>query len=353
MHRPLRVLLLLLSVILAMPVAGWAMLIETGPGVQVGGFLVSDDGKILKLRIPISENDEVVKEFDRTKVKVLHQVDRKKLEKLAPDQPKGYRDYAEELATQKADPEARITAIRLFLIAAHLDPREHGVASLLKMSSIAGNPKAARAYRALAFLLDATHNEKLLSADPGKSTLPKDVDDAALARYQESLQYLRAGHLTFAREMARRVEVAKVFSVAPGVFDQKAFLQACSDAACVSCKKSPGRALCQSCAGKGNIPGIGKCTTCNGKKEVACSACDGVGVNPMMPEETLRNILNAELWATSLRSGRSPEKTQDRANWSALLQQRQIGPVRMLSLETITEFDPRKCLYRNGGWVAP
>jgi hypothetical protein len=37
--------------------------------------------------------------------------------------------------------------------------------------------------------------------------------------------------------------------------------------------------------------------------------------------------------------------------WSTVLQSRRLGPILPLSLDTVTDFDPRKCRYRNGKWV--
>ncbi len=98
-----------------------------------------------------------------------------------------------------------------------------------------------------------------------------------------------------------------------------------------------------------------RCTMCNGQKILACADCEGTGFNQDFPDHVMRTILQAELWAVDqLSGGVDPgKKGIGENNWSSLLQARQLNPVTPLSLETITEFDPRKCLYRNGAWVAP
>ena len=39
--------------------------------------------------------------------------------------------------------------------------------------------------------------------------------------------------------------------------------------------------------------------------------------------------------------------------WSPVAQKAAVGPVGALTLETLTELDPRKCRYRDGAWVEP
>jgi hypothetical protein len=96
-----------------------------------------------------------------------------------------------------------------------------------------------------------------------------------------------------------------------------------------------------------------RCTTCNGTGLLTCGTCDGTGINPI-PEDVLRIMLRAELWAVDQLAGNVPRgRKEPESNWSTILEARQVSPVMPLSLETITEFDPHKCLYRDGKWVAP
>src|SRR5262249_6907539 len=111
------------------------------------------------------------------------------------------------------------------------------------------------------------------------------------------------------------------------------------------------------CNGKGTTRNVFsqvvRCTACTGKGDVFCASCDGTGVSPV-PEDMLRIVLRAELWAVDQLSAAPRDKTGTAAmSWSAILEARQATPVLPLSLDTITEFDPRKCLYRNGVWTAP
>src|SRR5438046_8415094 len=96
-----------------------AILIQMKEGknpVPVGGYLVRDDGTNLTIRIRTPDGKEQDVTYPHAKIKIVHQLDVKRLEGLGKDNPKGYRDYAEELAREKKDPEARDTALRLYLI---------------------------------------------------------------------------------------------------------------------------------------------------------------------------------------------------------------------------------------------
>jgi hypothetical protein len=334
--------------------SAWAILIETKGG-PVGGYLQSDDGKILTVKVRLPDGTEKTHEFERSKVKIIHQLDRARLEKLTRDNPKDYRDYAEELAQHKEDPEARDTAMRLYLIAAYLDPKQFGASSLLGMSALAGSPAEARKCRAMAFLLDPKEDAGFLKTESAKpAQLPKG-QVAGLKEFLKSLQLYRAGKIKEATGAARREGLDKIFAMAPGMVDQKTFLQRCSEATCPTCKLL-GKIKCNMCT-KGLMRNpFGqqvKCTTCNGTGAIVCSACEGTGINPI-PDDVLRVMLRAELWAVDQLAGFTPRsKKEPEAAWSTILEARQLSPVVPLSLETITEFDPHKCLYRDGKWVAP
>jgi hypothetical protein len=331
---------------LCLPTAAWAILIDTGGSAgRVGGYFVNDDGKKLVIRIDGKE-----KSFDRSKVKILHEVDRKRLEKLSRENPRAYYDYAEELARQPDDPEARDTAMRLFLIAAYLDRPQYGHRSLLSMTKLAVTPTEARKCRAMAFLLDPKGDDRILQTNPVKP--PQADTDRAMQSFLEALRYYRTGQIGFATAAAKRPGTEKIFSMAPGMMDQRDFLQACTDAKCATCG-SQLKVKCTTCNGSGTTTsqfGVReRCTVCNGSKLVPCTACEGTGLKPF-PDDVMRCIVRAELWAVDHISGAGGKKGARDSYWSSILQSRP-APVSPLSLETITEFDPRKCLYRKGRWV--
>ncbi len=362
MRRRYIVLSLVVS-ILGLPSAAPAILIESG-GVRIGGYFVRDDGKKLAIRVRTADGKEKVSEYDSGRVKILHQVDRKRLEKLSQDNPKAFRDYAEELAGKKEDPEARDVAMRLYLIAAYLDPQKFGRSSLLGMSSLAGTAAEARRCRAMAFLLDDKGDPSLLrgesarNAPAAKGPRVVDAQTTAINDFVKALQYYRTGQIRQAREVATHEGVDKVFTMAPGMIDRKTFFQKCTDAQCPTCRLK-GTVVCSTCNGKGVTLGlfnqVERCATCNGQKIVTCSNCDGTGVVMTYPDDVMRTFLKAELWAVDQVAGSDPatKKGGSDLSWSSIIQSRQVSPVAPLSLETITEFDPRKCAFRNGAWVVP
>lgn len=337
--------------------AAWAILIETSPNVRIGGYFVRDDGKKLTIRIRAADGTEKSQEFDRAKIKIVHQLERARLEKLTKDNPKAYRDFADELAKHKADPEARDTAMRLYLIAAHLDPQEHGRDALVAMSALASTPAEARKCRAMAFLLDQKADAATLKAEGGKAAPLAKAEAAPLQEFLKALYAYRTGQIAAARNHATRDGVDKVFALAPGKMDRKAFLQRCTDANCSNCK-SKGKFACNNCGGKGIVAGlfgqVERCNNCNGLRIINCTNCDGTGVVLSISDEVLRSLIQSELWAVDQLAGADPiAKKGGDASWSTVLRARQVAPVSALTLETITEFDPRQCIYKNGKWTAP
>jgi hypothetical protein len=334
----------------------FGILIETKAG-KVGGFLVSDDGTNLRIGIPTPDGQEKISDYPRADVKVLHQLDVKRLEGLSRANPKAYRDYADELARVEGDPEARYVALRLYLIAAYLAPEELGCSSLLRMSALASSQAEARKFRALAYLLDPRASPDILKVEAVKTVQPARFPQRPLEDFVKALQHYRAGRIKLAGDLARHEGVDAIFNATPDKVEQKTFLGWCNDASCPTCKID-GLANCPACMGKGTVrnPQFGTfmtCQMCKGKKRVTCPDCGGTHVRTPLPEEPLRAVLRCELWAVEQLAGEDPgpKGGADTKSWSAILQSRQLNPVLPLSLETITTFDPRKCCYRNRKWV--
>jgi len=331
------------------------IVIETN-GSRVAGFLVSDDGKTLTIRVRTKDGQEKDVEYPHAKVKVLSQIDAKRLGMLSPDDPTAYRDYAKELAGVEGDPEAKYVARRLYLIATHLDPKALGPGSLLAMSELAETTSEARKCRAMAYLLDPKADAKILRSDDGKSDKQAKLDAATLREFIKPLQYFRKGNVKDAADLAKRPGIDAVFDKAPGKMSQRSFLGWCSDANCPTCK-AKGKVTCPTCGGKGTeMDQFGrnvKCPTCKGARSITCTTCDGTGSDFHPSDEVLRTVLRAELWAIARLGGDSGLTLAPReSGWSSALRARQTRPVLPLTLDTITEFDPRKCYYRNRTWVA-
>jgi hypothetical protein len=293
---------------LALPSPAWGILLETPDG-PVRGYLLSDDGTKLRVRVVLADGTEKTSDYDRSKVTVVHQIDTGRLQKLDKNDPKGYFAYAEQLADKKfaADPEARYMARRLFLIAAHLDGRRLGHDAMLRMSALAGTEEERRRCAALAFLLSPEGDAEALKPAPTPKLPAADLQD-----FQKALQSYRTGQIAFAKKLAGQKNVDAVFNLAPGNLDKTTFFQWCNKA-------------------------------------------DGSGGSPP-PDDAMRTVLRAELWAIEqLSRGDAGDKSSaGDTKWSSVLQARQVSPVPSVSLETmIPEIDPRKCVYRNGKWEAP
>src|SRR5262245_46590903 len=63
---------------------------------QIGGYLIRDDGTNLTIRTRTADGREQDATYALAKYKIIHRLDVKRLEGLSRDDPKGYRDYAEE-----------------------------------------------------------------------------------------------------------------------------------------------------------------------------------------------------------------------------------------------------------------
>lgn len=285
-----------------------AILIETGPGKRVGGWLEDHtDPKKIAVRVKVPGGEDKVEIYDRAKITIKHKVDLELLATLTRDKPRAYSDYADKLAEQKADPEATELALRLFVIAAYLDTPKLGRICLEKMSALAADPADQRKYRALAYLLDP--DPALLKLEPGKALpLPSKAAKDPLSYFRTALRQYRNGQFSEAQANANATGVGHYFNAAPGFMDQKSFIQACKDAI----------------------------------------------VNKSLAEDNLDAVLRAEVWALDqILPVDAAGKKIASGGWARVLSSQPLNPTPVLTLETITEFDPRKCVFQKGTWVAP
>jgi hypothetical protein len=353
MRRP-RILLLgcvgLWLLICATP--AWSILIETAQRKRVGGHIEREDATTLVLRTRTADGKTTTQTFKKANIKIIHRIDVKRLEQLKREEPAAYRSYAEELAEQKADPEAIELALRLYVIAAYLDPQKLGRRCLLSMSDLAPTSADARKYRAMALLVDPTRDESLLKKD---GTAPQKVPDAAWQAFASALRAYRNGDALSARNQAQEEGVKTCFRAMQGSLDHAGFIQACTDTICPRCKYN-GRNTqrCPTCQGSGGVNGL-PCATCMGKGVVKCPVCNGAGIDRKRMDQHLEAIIRCELWDIDRQLSGAPA-VADRlggGTWSSAINNPQLVPVPLLTLENISDYDPRKCIYRNGAWVAP
>jgi hypothetical protein len=222
---------------------------------------------------------------------LIDPVSSERLAGLSPEQPQAYRNYAEELAEKRIDPDAQAAAIRLYLIAAWLDPEGMAKSSLLGMTALARSPDEEREFRAMAYLYDPDHDRRLLRAAEPKE---------AAANPTETRDYL-----------LRALKLRR----------------------------------------QGNGPGASTNLNRSGVKEELKKYSDYLTFEELsqagLPDALLRKIVALELF---LESG--DRAAEGAPAWSQIYRPG-MPPVPALRLETLTEFDPRLCVYRDGKWVAP
>ena len=356
---PRRLTMLCLAILGLVPLTAWPIEVELAPKNRVGGYVVREDAASVTIRVLSADGKDKVTTYDRSKIKIVHQVSKDRLEKLTQTKPKEYRDYADELALRTNDPEAKETALRLYLIAAHLSPADLGSYCLAKMGQIAPTPSESRRYKAMAVLLDPKGDPASLKGEPAKkgpAAGPEaKTQAAAMLSFQTAMRAIRVGSLNEAREAARKDGVEKIFAAAPAIGDQKSFLQVCTDSICPTCRLKK-MVRCAKCNGKGkaiNMFGAPEiCSMCAGKGEHRCSSCDGTGMSALNDEQ-LRAVIQAELWSIEcIASGEVKPGSIGERGWSNVLKA-PPRPAVALSLETISEYDPRQCVFRKGAWTMP
>src|SRR3954466_16365436 len=127
----------LLLILMVTNRAAAVVIYKRGTNKPVTGHLVrqSDREVIVREDTPAGAKELVI---PRSEIEdLIESVSPARLASLDPARPREYREYAEELAEKKLDPEARLTAVRLFQIAAWLDPAKTGRGALLGLVSLA------------------------------------------------------------------------------------------------------------------------------------------------------------------------------------------------------------------------
>src|SRR6185295_19335283 len=150
---------------------------KKGSNKPIAGYLVRQNGNEVVVR---DESSSGLKEIviPRSEIEdFIETVSAERLAALSPSRPQEYREYAEELAEKKLDPEARQTAVRLFQIAAWLDPAKTGRGALLGLVSVARPGEEEARFRAAAYLFDPRHDKALLRQTSATGGKAKQEDD--------------------------------------------------------------------------------------------------------------------------------------------------------------------------------
>jgi hypothetical protein len=270
----------------------------------IRGYLVSEDAVEIRIR-QVSKSGSKVITIQRDQIRLMENpVDAERLSALTPDSPDEYHQYAEELVVLKADPEARELATRLFLVAAHLDRDRLGRSCVLGLTNFASTDLQRERCRALAYLLDPEHDRTLLGSGVVNTVVTSDKNsDTALLKLLEALQ---RGNSSGAKGIAKRNKPEAL--LAP--YQQFLSLE---------------------------------------ELERALATRNGSLPSRVLHLRLLR--LYHEVVATQVPAARHLTKTASRKWNFGLLSTDNQATVQPLSLETITRFDPRENVYRDGKWV--
>jgi hypothetical protein len=297
----------LLAALLAIafhPAPSSAIVVLTkGSPQPVMGHLVRQDDRVVVVREELpggkTRNTPIARgEIDEVIVTVAPE----RLAELSPSQPHLYREYAEELAEKRRDPEARDAAIRLFYIAAVRGDGALRRGALLGLVALARTPQEERRFRAAAYLYDPQRDGVLLTGEASAAAPSAETSSPARGELLAAIRHARRGQGALAQAILNRPAISTAaVELLPGIV-------------------------------------VGELLAAAGARQLT--------------DEQLALLLRAELQlddsaavAGSLAAGQS--------TWSRDVRTGGLAPLPALRLETLTEFDPAACLYRGGHWVRP
>lgn len=251
---------------------------------------IDAQGKPQEQTLQRSEIDQIVPAYSADRLAALD-----------PGKPAMYLDYAEELRARRRDPEARDMALRLYLTAAWLDREQFGRSGLLGMISLARSPQEERRFRAALYLIDPRTTLDSLQSQATASTTPSEDESAAARELLRAVRLLRTGKGATARSLIEKPAVEKLLANYSRIISKAEFNAAADQAT--------------------------------------------------LERRELRQALMLELELDALLHPTAASEQAASLAWSRELQGAGGKAVPSLSLETLTEFDPRQCLWRDGKWV--
>jgi hypothetical protein len=192
----------------------------------------------------------------------------------------------------------------------------------------------------------------MLQTAEGRTAASTELDPRQVELLLKPLRALRQGSQRDALALARRYKLKERLPLLTDTITYEEFEKACNPS-CPHC--AHGRQPCPACRGAKFVPGTGSgrvaCPTCGARGDVVCSVCGGnYQFNPL-PASLLARIVRLEMqWVSGEDAG--VESTHvTHPPWSHTVEQGVDLPTRDLTLETLTEFDPRECRYRDGRWT--
>ncbi|MGI9519791.1 MAG: hypothetical protein ACR2NP_22245 [Pirellulaceae bacterium] len=227
---------------------------------------------------------------------VVITIDPEALEIVGPENPRTYRDLAEELGVQSRDPEARDLALRLYLLGARHGDRHLRESCFRGMLPLARSPGEEMSFRVLAWQTLGDEARWLESAPSRTELEPGVVDEERQVQLRDILRQWRMGDRT---AMVGEIEKPWLRETL-GPF---------------------------------------------------ASICSWQDIRRWAAESELRTESLARVLELEIALGR-PAGQINRDQWSYLIHRNhaRFGPV---NFDTVTDFDLSKSVYRDGHWVEP
>ena len=321
----------------------------------IGAWIVREDANSIVFDEVLPTGGKQRREMARSEIlRVLHSVSTERLMALKPENPNDYKQYAEELAEIQIDPEARPMAMRLYHIAAVLDPETLAESCLLAMARIAQDDAHRKRLRFAAYL----HSQ---SGDRRALNVPRSVQsESNHQEIEHSLLLLeklrtRQTYRFSDEDLVRLRNLLQPY--ADSLSDQQ--LREQIDSRCTHCRSGYNR--CEECSGKGST-GRGantqKCRHCN-RGKVPCTACGTYFRGQALPEAFARQIVRAEVVLRRKQiekqtpAARTTGDDKPEVAWSATIRQSSENIIPSLGLAGLTEHDPAECVFKSGRWVRP
>ncbi|MEM7454668.1 MAG: hypothetical protein AAF456_09990 [Planctomycetota bacterium] len=274
---------------------------------RYAGTQIDEDGKEIVVfrphRLDQSGASRIV--FARELVRTLIiNIEPERLERLDPVFPAAYRDYAEELAIQSADPEARELAIRLYLIVVVSGDEDLKNSALAGLVPLARNDEERRKFELLRFMAGGSVGGNTAAAFVARDDDP--IGSLSDRSFNSILQLVRA--------VRRQDEVAAIDLL--GIMQGSDEIEA---------------ALI----------------------ELDCSVDElreqALSTEPLQPSLLLK-LLQIEQQLVLIQSGQVTRITRNR-DWAALAEEPGDYWVQLPTPENVTEFDPTRNRFRNGEWT--
>ncbi len=282
----------------AAPAQG-AMVLKRGSTQPILGHVVRQDEQSVVIReeLPGGQSRETV--IPRGEIEeLIVTVDPQRLAALEPSQPAAYREYAEELAEKRRDPEAYGAARRLYAIAAVRGDGALRKSALLGLISLARAPDEERKFRAAAFLHDPQHDAALLT----RPAAPAAAEASPLpSELLAAVRLIRQGRGSEAKALLDLPHIRRAASQLAEIIEPA---------------------------------------------ELIAAATAGA-----LSDQQLAQLLCAELALEGAGRPAAPSNTQVR--WSESVKSGNLAAVPPVKLEQLTEFDPAECVFRDGKWQRP